>query len=115
MTTIKPRAGIVLAAFILCLYGCGGEPPPVAESSGSVVDHVNDLADRYYAFALEHTPEIAYFSGVELTRHDGMEDNSLPARRRREAVLDGLLNGVDHSRLPSAGADGTGRATGLSQ
>jgi uncharacterized protein (DUF885 family) len=91
MTTIKPRAGIVLAAFILCLYGCGGEPPPVAESSGSVVDHVNDLADRYYAFALKHTPEIAYFSGVELTRHDGMEDNSLPARRRREAVLDGLL------------------------
>jgi uncharacterized protein (DUF885 family) len=35
------------------------------------------LADRYYAFRLASQPEIAYFTGVELERHDGLTDNSV--------------------------------------
>jgi hypothetical protein len=38
----------------------------------SPADRVNDIADRYYETTLGYFPEIAYFSGVTLDRHDGM-------------------------------------------
>jgi uncharacterized protein (DUF885 family) len=54
-------------------------------------DAVAALADRYYAFRLQTRPEIAYFSGVGLERHDGLWDNSPAAIAAEQAVEDDLL------------------------
>ena len=53
------------------------------------------IADRYYAATLQQSPEVAYFSGVDLERHDGMEDNSPEARLAAEAVIDKLLSDLE--------------------
>jgi len=52
---------------------------------------VNSVADQYYDFTLSRYPETAYFSGIELDRHDGITDNSPAARLADEAVIDELL------------------------
>ena len=63
-----------------------GEKPAVA---------VSDIADRYYAFTLEYLPETAYFSGIELSRHDGIQDNSPAGRAQIEFVTDELLSEIE--------------------
>ncbi len=85
--------------FVLVLSACGGGeqdvPAPVTPEPGAgAAGLVNDLADRYYASALEHFPEIAYFSGVELSRHDGLQDNSPAARRAHDARVDEMLEAI---------------------
>ena len=63
---------------------------------------VTQVADRYYATTLELTPEVAYFSGIELARHDGMQDNSPSANQAFEALEDEMLReleGIDASTL----------------
>ena len=42
----------------------------------SAADVVDDIADRYYAWALETVPEQAYFAGIHVERHDGLQDLS---------------------------------------
>jgi len=83
--------------------------PPVETTSVETVDvdttsvnSVNEtaatvtaIADRYYAVTLERKPEIAYFSGVELPRHDGMEDNSLQAIQALEREEDEMLRALE--------------------
>lgn len=54
-------------------------------------DIVTSLANLYYATTLEQTPEVAYFAGVELDRHDGMEDNSPEARQAAQRSIDNML------------------------
>ena len=49
---------------------------------------VNSVADQYFDFTLSRYPETAYFSGIELDRHDGITDNSPAARLADEAVFD---------------------------
>ncbi|NOR18864.1 MAG: hypothetical protein GQ538_02090, partial [Xanthomonadales bacterium] len=75
---------IVIAITTVLLVSCE-QPvetaPAIIEITIDPATEVNNIADKYYAFTLEHTPEIAYFSGVELPRHDGMENNSLSAKR----------------------------------
>lgn len=56
---------------------------------------LQELADRYYAFRLESQPEIAYFSGVALARHDGLTDNSPAGRARIEAAEDAMLTELE--------------------
>jgi uncharacterized protein (DUF885 family) len=64
---------------------------PGTASAREKVERVTDIADRYYAWALEKTPETAYFAGVELPRHDGLSDNSPAALQARDAVVDEWL------------------------
>lgn len=65
---------------------------PATTNAGSVAAaSVTHIADRYYATMLEKQPELAYFSGVELARHDGMNDNSQAARRALEVLEDEML------------------------
>jgi uncharacterized protein (DUF885 family) len=67
-----------------------------------MAERVTRTADEYYAYALEHTPEVAYFSGVELPRHDGLYDNRPAAQQARDAVIDEWLSeleSVDASAL----------------
>ena len=76
--------------------------PAVVASQSDPTATVTAIADRYYATTLKTTPEIAYFSGIELPRHDGMEDNSPAARQAAETELDEMLHAleqVDASKL----------------
>ncbi|NNC98544.1 MAG: DUF885 family protein, partial [Gammaproteobacteria bacterium] len=52
---------------------------------------INEIADRYYAFILQATPEVSYFSGVAIAHHDGISDNSPQGLARIQSVEDGLL------------------------
>jgi uncharacterized protein (DUF885 family) len=110
---------ILAASAALLMQACGEESrapdepsaspssEPASAQSASPSDAtarlaaaVNDLADRTYEFVLRATPEIAYFSGVEPPRHDGMEDNSPEGRRAREEEIDALL--AELEQIPAA-------------
>jgi uncharacterized protein (DUF885 family) len=80
----EPALQIITAAIAVSLVLSACEQPVKTPA-------VSDIADRYYAFALATTPEIAYFSGVELERHDGMEDISPAARAAAAAKVDDIL------------------------
>lgn len=67
---------------------------PAAASVEGMPNLVTHIADEYYAYALENTPEVAYFSGVEISRHDGLEDNGPAAEQERQAVVDGWLHAL---------------------
>ncbi|MEJ8566472.1 DUF885 domain-containing protein [Elongatibacter sediminis] len=70
----------------------------IAESGDSVsamAETVTDVADRYYSELLSRYPQIAYFSGVEIDRHDGIEDRSPAARLEAESVIDNLLDDLE--------------------
>jgi len=76
--------------------------PAVIDTRTEAAATVTGIADRYYATALEMTPEIAYFSGIELPRHDGMQDNSPEGRQALEAIEDEMLaelEAIDASQL----------------
>lgn len=88
-----------IVCLVFTLSACDGSKqeaaiPLTAEPEMDATGLVNQVADRYYASALEHTPEIAYFSGVELPRHDGLQDNSPAARRARDAEIDEMLKAL---------------------
>ena len=70
------------------------DEPAVIESQHDPAAEVTAIADRYYANILKWTPETAYFSGIDLPRHDGMEDNSLDARKVAETEIDDMLNAL---------------------
>ena len=89
------RLGI-LAACSIALPGC---EQPKKDAIGTAAE-VSALADRFYSETLARTPEAAYFSGIEIDRHDGMEDNSEQARQLAETSIDDML-----SKLVSIDAD----------
>ena len=83
---------MALVAALLTVGACSKEAPESAPvPAPNSADIVNDVADDYYAHVMATTPEAAYFSGVELERHDGLTDNSLEAIAANEAVIDALL------------------------
>lgn len=65
--------------------------PATLPADDTLSQAINSLADRYYDFRLRTQPEIAYFSGVEIERHDGLYDNSPAALAREQAMEDELL------------------------
>ncbi len=89
----------LLTAGLLALTACSVEndaPVPAATGHGVsetdlMVAEVERIAGRYYEFALGRRPEMAYFAGVELERHDGLFDNSPEARAAAEAEQDAML------------------------
>jgi uncharacterized protein (DUF885 family) len=93
----------LIAGCTLVLQACEQAAPPPAKPVAvetAVVEPataatVTEIADRYYAITLQRTPEAAYFSGVELSRHDGMEDNSPAARHAAEAEVDEMLGALE--------------------
>jgi len=111
-TVILGRAALLIVVLLLLACGDSGQTetgtPTAAEPAGSAVVEssgaasvtekaalVTRIADDYYAWVLEKAPEMAYFSGVELPRHDGLEDNSPAAYQARMAVVDGWLSELE--------------------
>ncbi|MDH3621021.1 MAG: DUF885 domain-containing protein [Gammaproteobacteria bacterium] len=86
----KTTATAVAALLSIC--ACSQEAPaPMPTPITNPADVVNEVADDYYAHIMTVTPETAYFSGVELERHDGLTDNSLEAGAANDAAVDALL------------------------
>ena len=85
---------LILSSLALLCFACGDTGRDV-ETETSTPDAaataVTALADQYYEKALQLTPETAYFAGVELERHDGMEDNSPQARQAANKAIDNMF------------------------
>lgn len=97
--TMKPVAAAFAA--LLLASACSKEAPaPVTPPAVNPAAVVNEVADDYYAHVMNRTPEAAYFSGVELDRHDGLADNSIEAQAANEAAIDSML-----TRLQTVNAD----------
>ena len=96
----KCRAPALLA-LVLLFTACGQSVPTADNAGPDATVIVNAVADRYFEFTLETTPERAYFVGLDLDRHDGIADNSPAARRAREAVADELLGQLDDVDIDS--------------
>ncbi len=103
---LKPGFPVTVFA-VLCvtfLSGCekvnspdneAGVESTLADPSAEAAAAVTLLADDYYSVTLQRTPEIAYFSGVELPRHDGMQDNSPSAQLASEDYEDKMLAALE--------------------
>ena len=95
----------VLTAICACvLFACEQTTTPSGETKAEPLAldpitanaaAVTRIADQYYDSALQTTPEIAYFAGVEIARHDGMEDNSPAARKAVDAKIDEMLSALE--------------------
>ena len=96
----RARTGQILILVCALISACSdrgaGDPVP---DNGLLI---HDIADRYYAWTLQRAPEQAYFSAVELERHDGLFDNRPEALRSSWEMEDQLLaelQAVDHGVL----------------
>ncbi len=76
------RIPLVLLA-IASMTACTEQATPAA--------NINDIADRYYAWALQRVPELAYFAAIDVEHHDALFDNSPAAQADSEAFEDALL------------------------
>ena len=99
---------LALTVTALLLVACQAETPPTgpapeaATDTPSAVAAMNDIADRYYDWALQRSPEIAYFAAIDLDSHDGMFDNSpaaLAAARQAEDAFLAEVAAVDAAAL----------------
>ena len=79
---------LLTALAVMSMLGaCTGESTTPDDPATTV----NSVADRYYEFTLTRYPETAYFSGIEIERHDGLSDNSPEAQMQDEAAIDAML------------------------
>ena len=94
----------IFTAIVILLSACKQKDEPVAETvvapvapdpAIEIAESVSKFADRYYATTLKEHPEVAYFSGVDLPRHDGMENNSPSARQALAAREDEMLEELE--------------------
>ena len=82
---------LALLLLLSTLVACSGpRPQPL-----SVAVAVDDIADRYYAWALRTVPEQAYFAGIDIDRHDGLQDISPAAQARLRADEDAFYAEIE--------------------
>lgn len=88
----------IVSLLFVSLAACQADKEPADSAARSV----NDLADRYYEWTLRRSPEQAYFSAVELERHDGLFDNSPAAQleaQRAEDEMFAAISDIDDALL----------------
>ena len=81
-TTAIPFVMLALASMSACTDQATPTDPAAT---------INDIADRYYEWALRRAPELAYFAAIDVDHHDGLFDNSPAAQAENEAFEDALL------------------------
>ena len=92
-TTLIPLLGLVVFGATACTEQATPADPAAT---------VNDIGDRYYAWALRRAPEQAYFSAIDIEHHDGLFDNSPTALEEAERFEDAVLielQAIDTARL----------------
>ncbi|MGI9238363.1 MAG: hypothetical protein ACR2QZ_13255, partial [Woeseiaceae bacterium] len=87
----RPRCATGIAFLVFLLVGCSPKEAATPAEAPAPSATVNAVADAYYAHVMETTPEAAYFSGIELERHDGLHNNSLAAGAASDAAIDAML------------------------
>ena len=102
------KIGLILAAQVFA--ACQSETPPaeIAADEPSPAAALNDIADRYYEWALDRAPERAYFAAIDLDRHDGLFDNSPEALAAAQEIEDAFL-----AELDARSAAGDIKSTGV--
>lgn len=85
------RSLVLAGTCAIAFAACGRDEAPAVDPADAATAAVTEVADRYYAETLERTPEVAYFSGLELASHDGIADNSPEARKAAELAVDEML------------------------
>ena len=114
MSSFRPVSLLISVSMLLVVSACQPETesPQPAETANSTpaplssnkdglevtqdnAATVNKIADRYYADALAYSPEIAYFAGVGIDRHDGLFDNSPQAKQAAESRTDSMLGELE--------------------
>lgn len=92
-----PQTRIVSAALISILLG--GLPQALAAPpSNDEAAVVTAIADDYYDALVKRVPELSYFAGIEIDRHDGLIDNSLDALaawQDKEDLMLAAIIGID--------------------
>jgi len=85
----------IAAIAIAAVAGCSSDTPPETSAPAvptvDAIAAVNKVADDYFAHVMSTNPETAYFSGIELDRHDGLRNNSLAAAAASDAAIDAML------------------------
>ena len=92
----------VLCCALLATAACTEQATPA-----DPVKSVNAIADRYYEWRLQTTPEDAYFAAIDMDHHDGLFDNSpeaMAASRQFEDALLAELQAIDIDSLQGSGA-----------
>lgn len=77
------------------LGGCNASPPAGAGARAAI----NAVADEYYAYLLDRSPEMAYLAAIHTERHDGLFDNRPAARDEDRRVEDALQARLSAIRL----------------
>lgn len=80
-----------LAILVFLQVGCSPKEAATPAETPDYSATVNAVADAYYAHVIETSPEAAYFSGIDLERHDGLRNNSLAAGAATNAAIDAML------------------------
>ncbi len=84
--TLFPILGFaILAVAVFGATACTEQP--ATQDPGTTV---NDIADRYYSWALQQKPSRAYFAAIDIERHDGLYDNSPAALLKDQRFEDTL-------------------------
>ena len=86
-----PRCVTSLAILAFLLVGCSPKEAATPAETPDYSATVNAVADAYYAHVMDTSPEAAYFSGIDLERHDGLRNNSLAAGAANNAAIDAML------------------------
>ena len=84
-------ARLTLLLLFSALVACSAPRSQVVSATAAV----DDIADRYYAWALETVPEQAYFAGIDIDRHDGLQDISPAALARLHAAEDAFYAEIE--------------------
>jgi len=86
-----PRCATSIAILAFLLVGCSPKEAATPTEAPDPPATVNAVADAYYAHVMKTAPEAAYFSGIELERHDGLHNNSRTAGAAGDAAIDAML------------------------
>ncbi|MFK8030235.1 MAG: hypothetical protein AB8G18_08335, partial [Gammaproteobacteria bacterium] len=73
------------------MTACSAPVQPNPDNATASYAAVNKVADDYLAHIITTNPEAAYFSGVELERHDGMRSNTPKDMTMSAAAVDAML------------------------